>query len=143
MLIALIIRKIYMSKNVKMIKIDPYKYPILASKPLEQWHKEMWEYLAKYPYKNKEDFARETFTEDECDLLYLSWYCFACLFAGRGILTTKNSSCDYCPLCSYGQSGLNCLHGLFDKWFDAKKAGHYEQVTKTATQIANLQWRVK
>lgn len=125
-----------------MIKIDPKKYPVLASKPLEQWHKEMWEYLAKHPDRYKEDFVGKTFTLEECDLLYDSWYCFACLFAGRS-RKRKNNPCDFCPLCSYGQNGLNCLHGLYDKWINAKEAGQYDEVKKVATQIANLQWRVK
>ena len=125
-----------------MVKIDPKKYPILASKPLEQWHKEMWEYLAKCPHKDKDAFINEVFPFSERMLLFDSWDCFACLFAGRS-RKRKNNPCDFCPLCSYGQNGLNCLHGLYDKWINAKEAGQYDEVKKVATQIANLQWRVK
>ena len=125
-----------------MVKIDPKKYPVLASKPLEHWHKEMWEYLAEYPHKNKNDFVEEIFTPKECDLLYDSWYCFACLFAGRSRNKDKNP-CEYCPLCNYGKHGLNCLHGLYDKWEDASFNENYDEAKKVATQIANLQWRVK
>ena len=125
-----------------MVKIDPKKYPVLASKPLEQWHKEMWEYLAKYPHKAKNNFVEKTFTSKECDLLFNSWDCFACLFAGRKRNRTNNP-CDFCPLCSYGQNGLNCLHGLYDSYINAKEAEDYDEVRKIATQIANLQWRVK
>lgn len=125
-----------------MVKIDPKKYPVLASKPLEQWHKEMWEYLAKYPHKDKDAFINEAFPFSERMLLFDSWACFACLFAGRSRMR-KNNPCDFCPLCSYGQNGLNCLHGLYDKWINAKEAGDYDEVRKIATQIANLKWRVK
>lgn len=125
-----------------MVKIDPKKYPVLASKPLEQWHKEMWEYLAKYPYKDKNAFINEVFPFSERMLLFDSWACFACLFAGRSRMR-KNNPCDFCPLCSYGQNGLNCLHGLYDKWINAKEAGDYDEAKRVATQIANLQWRVK
>lgn len=125
-----------------MVKIDPKKYPVLVSKPLEQWHKEMWEYLAKYPHKDKSDFINEVFSFSERMLLFKSWDCFACLFVGRSRKRTNNS-CDFCPLCSYGQNGLNCLHGLYDKYIKAKDAEDYGEVRKIATQIANLQWRIK
>lgn len=125
-----------------MVNINPNRYPVLASRPLEQWHKEMWEWLAQYPQFTKEDFVNTVFTDDEVDLLYGSWYCFACLFAGRR-RKVKNNSCEYCPLCAYGQYGLNCLHGLFDKWCKAKDFKNFDEAKKIATQIANLTWRVK
>lgn len=124
-----------------MIKIDPKKYPVLASKPLEQWHKEMWKYLATFPQLDKCDFIQSVFTDKEVKLLYGSWDCFACLFADRK--RTRDNSCEYCPLCNYGQYGLNCLHGLFDRWIKAKENKDFEEASNIATQISNLVWRVK
>lgn len=131
-----------------MININPKKYPILASKPLEQWHKEMWVWLAQHPQSSKKDYVNMTFTDDEIALLGRSWNCFACIFAGR-IKPEKSSkapytfSCEFCPICNFGNHGLSCCGGLFDKYATASAHHDYDDVYEAAMQIANLEWRIK
>lgn len=131
-----------------MVNINPKKYPILASKPLEQWHKDMWIWLAQHPKSSKKDYVNMTFTDDEIELLDRSWNCFACMFAGRQKSKQDSnahytSSCEFCPICNFGNCGLSCCDGLFDEYTTEFDRNNYDDVYEAAMQIANLDWRIK
>ena len=128
------------------IKVNPKKFPVLASKPLEQWHRDMWEWIAKHPTMTKNDYVNLTFLDNEIKLLVSFRNCFACMFANRRNSYSEEAyseSCDYCPICNFGSYGLNCCHGLYDIYRTAFLDEDYEKASLVATMIANLEWRVK
>lgn len=110
----------------------------LNNKPLSEWHKEMWNWLADNPQKRKEDWINlQDFTTDEIDKLKNADNCFACLQAGRNI-AQMNLTCGKCPICTRDIFD-ECLNGLYGKWCDNTGFKRAE----AAHKIANLEWREK
>ena len=94
-------------------------------------HKELWNYLAENPTKQKEDWPEWKINGGKYS--NVEYHCFACEF------TIGGTCCD-CPLiwpsdcCTDGYNTNN--YGLYKKW--AKEGISLEERTSLALKIANL-----
>ncbi len=95
----------------------------------EALHRELWNWLAQNPGKEKGDWPRWEWNGS--DIPFVSEDCFAC-----GLVTMD---CIICPICDYDPDKDECLNGLFGKWH--KETG--KERAALAKQIANLPWKEK
>lgn len=87
-------------------------------------HKSLWDWLSKYPEKNKEDWPGWGVNGGEVKAVYAD--CFACEY-------NQEDACDeFCPLIwtnTKGNKTKDCLSGLFGKF-------HFEENLKTRSKLA-------
>ena len=111
---------------------------------ISDWHRQMWEWLAEHPDKDKIDFfeSRILGRKHSGYVSLLSAYnlCFACYYndiiLGKSIF--NGNTCRCCP---FGESVNCCCGGLYDAYKDVYERGDYEEVRNLARQIANLEWK--
>lgn len=89
-------------------------------------HKELWNYLAENPTKQKEDWPEWKVNGGKYSRV--DGNCFACEF-------TIDSTCCDCPLI-WPNNYCAGYNGLYSKW--AKEGISLEERTSSALQIANL-----
>lgn len=116
----------------------------IRRKLISDWHREMWEWIAEHPDQTKLDFLCSRMLGKKhtghVTLLSLHSECFACLYSGMlGECDYINiSHCEYCPFC---ESVNCCCGGLYDTYEDAYDRQDYEEVSRLAKEIANLEWK--
>lgn len=101
-------------------------------------HKELWNWLAKYPWKNKKDWPGwERFSKQDYELCEKNHFCFACISADAD----PRRVCDACPLdwgetetCYEEDSTVVDEWGLFSKF---RYANSEEDAARWAEKIAN------
>lgn len=116
----------------------------IRRKLISDWHREMWEWIAEHPDQTKLDFlcSRMLGKKHTGHVTLLSLYseCFACLYSGMLVEYDYINipHCEYCPFC---ESVNCCCGGLYDAYEDAYDRKDYEEVSKLAREIANLEWK--
>lgn len=120
-------------------------------KLISDWHKEMWEWLAEHPDKEKYEFleSRIIGRKHSGYITIMNDYdfCFACFYndvlnSGRDIdKIDLNNICNHynCPL--YDKHKNNGCLNLYGKWTKSRTDRDYEKASKIAIQIANLEWK--
>ena len=114
----------------------------LCGKPLNKWHKEMWEWMVEKGDENthKREFIYEHFNNlNVIKLLERDSYCFGCLYVSLVEDENNDEPCAYCPLCEYEESkSMGCLGGLYHLY---KKCLTISKSRRdVAYHIANLKW---
>lgn len=116
----------------------------IRRKLISDWHKEMWEWIAEHPDRTKLDFLCSRMLGKKhtghVTLLSLHSECFACLYSGMlGECDYINiSHCEYCP---FYESVNCCCGGLYNAYENAYDRQDYEEVSRLAMEIANLEWK--
>lgn len=117
----------------------------IRRKLISDWHREMWEWIAEHPNQTKLDFLCSRILGKKhtghVTLLSLHSECFACLYSGMlGEYDYSNiSHCEY--YCPFFESVNCCCGGLYDAYEDAYDRQDYEEVSRLAMEIANLEWK--
>ena len=118
----------------------------IRRKLISDWHREMWQWIAEHPDQTKLDFLCSRMLGKKhtghVTLLSLHSECFACLY--NNILEQKDIDSDevlYCKCCPFGQSVNCCCGGLYDAYEDAYDRQDYEEASRLAKEIANLEWK--
>lgn len=88
---------------------------LLQGKPLDQWHKGMWEWIAKSPSNTKTQFVDRNLNEFNKGLLITFCNCFGCLCAKIAARARRVWCSNDCPLCS-SKRNVGCLNGLYVEW---------------------------
>lgn len=113
----------------------------IRRKLISDWHREMWEWIAEHPDQTKLDFLCSRMLGKKhtghVTLLSLHSECFACLY--NNIL--EREAIDYCKYCPFSESANYCCGGLYDAYEDAYDRQDYEEVSRLAKEIANLEWK--
>lgn len=117
----------------------------IRRKLISDWHREMWEWIAEHPEQTKLDFLCSRMLGKKhtghVTLLSLHSECFACLYSGMlGECDYINiSHCEY--YCPFFENVNCCCDGLYDAYEDAYDREDYEEVSRLAKEIANLEWK--
>lgn len=117
----------------------------ILNNPLEQWHKELWGWLAENPKHTKQDFVRKEFKDNDGirELLHKSLSCFACLH-DKVIAQAKFETpyCRYCPLAeSFAKLGDDSCGRLSFVWGQSRANYLENRAADYAKQIQNLKWK--
>lgn len=134
---------------------------------LHEYHKQMWDYLSKNPYKSKTNFLELHYDTGDhrinscCDWEYNdSFYgiieenaeCFACVFADLIFCGKKgNFLCVYCPVTEWREEAVYtgetcpCLeyespYGRFRLYSD--EIGKEEDIEKAAAEVRDMEWSI-
>lgn len=117
----------------------------LCGKPIDKWHREMWEWLAEEGDENthKREFIYEHFDNlNVINLLERDCYCFRCLYVS--LVEDENDEnkapCAYCPLCEH-EENIGCLGGLYHLYSECLTLPKSRR--DIAYHIANLEWEWK
>lgn len=116
-------------------------------KLISDWHKEMWEWLAVHPDKDKLDFFEARIIGRKhtgyITMLNVHNLCFACFYNDilEGWLESELEFTSRCTCCPFGQSANGYCEGLYEQYDDAYKHKNYEEVNRIAKEIANLEWK--
>lgn len=120
-------------------------------KLISDWHKEMWEWLAEHPDKDKDEFLESRIIGRKhggyVTLMNDHNFCFACFYndvlnIGKDVdkMGIKDI-CNNCPLCVNKEDYYNSCFVLYTQWLDIITLRKYEEASKIAKQIANLEWK--
>lgn len=106
-----------------------------TDKTYEELHREIWNWLADHPTKEKRDWFEKFYPNIEIEA-----NCFACEYS-RCLLMIFECQTRFCPLCQSCKCEENesdgCLGNLYWKWDGAEEL---KEKAALAKQIAELPW---